>query len=118
MARISFPFGLKKEAEIYCRASKLGLSTDPNAPKIISEMADNLTNSEIMSFSKEEVLDAIAIWTRDVVKKTNDETEDNVAWWIALYCCSVIKAMTTNNTFTYDEIFKYAFINYYTKFNN
>lgn len=36
MASISFPFGLKREAEIYCTASKVGLSTEPNAPSAIN----------------------------------------------------------------------------------
>lgn len=117
MARISFQFGLEKEADIYCRASKVGLSTDSNAPKIISEMADNLTKNEIRTFSKQEMFDAIAHWTRNTVEELNDDSEDNVAWWIALYCSSVIKATMPDCSFDYDEIFKYAFIDYYSQFN-
>ena len=95
MARISFQFGLEKEADIYCRASKVGLST----------------------FSKQEMFDAIAHWTRNTVEELNDDSEDNVAWWIALYCSSVIKATMPDCSFDYDEIFKYAFIDYYSQFN-
>lgn len=117
MARISFPFGLEKEADIYCRASKFGLSTDPNASRVINEIAGNLKNNEIQTFSKQEMFDAVAIWTRTAVENTNDYSEDNVAWWIALYCSSVIKAIAPDCSFDYDEIFKYAFIDYYSQFN-
>ena len=117
MTRISFPFGLEKEADIYCRASKVGLLTDPNASKVIGEMTDNLKNNDFLSFSKQEMFDAVAIWTRNAVEELNDDSEDNVAWWMALYCSSVIKATMPNCSFDYDEIFKYAFKDYYSKFN-
>lgn len=117
MARISFPFGLEKEAEIYCRASKVGLSTDTNAPRVIKEMADNLIANDIKMFPKQEIFNVIAHWTRRAVEDLNDDSEDNVAWWIALYCSSVINAKRPDCSFYYDEIFKYAFKDYYSQYN-
>lgn len=117
MARISFPFGIEKEAEIYCRASKVGLSTDANAPKVIKEMADNLAANGIKEFPKQEIFGAIAHWTRRAVEDLNDDSEDNVAWWIALYCSSVIKATMPDCSFDYDDIYKYAFKDYYSQYN-
>lgn len=117
MTKITFPFGLENEADIYCNASKIGIETDPNASKIINEWSDNLKKGEFLTLLKQEMFDAISCWTRNTVQKMNDESEDNVAWIMALYCSSVIKANMPDCSFDYDEIFKYAFKDYYSQFN-
>ena len=72
MAGISFPFGLKREAEIYCTASKVGLSTEPNAPLAINGWADYFTQADICEASMQEVLDSVATVTRNAVEHLKD----------------------------------------------
>lgn len=117
MASISFPFGLKREAEIYCTSSKVGLSTEPNAPLAINRWADYFTQADICEASMQEVLDSVATVTRNAVEHMKDDSEDNVAWIMALVVSGIIKAKKPDCPLSYDEIFKYGFTDYYEKYN-
>lgn len=117
MASISFPFGLEKEAEIYCTSSKFGLSTEPNATLAISEWAEYFNRAEICRASMQEILDSVATVTRNAVEHMEDDSEDNVAWIMALVVSGIIKAKKPDCPLSYDEIFKYGFTDYYERFN-
>lgn len=109
-----FPFGIEKEAEIYCNSAKFALARQAKEIECqITEMAENLKCHSITDLSYTEILDLVVFWTEDAVRKNGWDIrdEDGVAWMIGLFTKSYIKASGTMRSF--DEIFQQIFIKYF-----
>ena len=110
-----FPFGIEKEAEIYCISTKIALSkqVDEIESEII-EMADNLVAMDAVNLPYSTILQFMVTWTEQAVKSVgwNVFDEDGVSWWIGLFTKSYIRAKN-DNSYSFDEIFKAVFIKYF-----
>ncbi len=110
-----FPFGIEKEAEIYCTSTKVALkSQERNIEPQIAGMANNLIVKGVVNFPYSTILQFMVTWTEQAVRANgwNIQDEDGVSWWIGLYAQSYIRAMN-NNEHSFDEIFKAVFIKYF-----
>ena len=109
-----FPFGIEKEAEIYCNSAKFALERQAKDTEYqITQMADNLKCHGIAHLPYTEILDLMVFWTEDAVRKSgwDSRDEDGVAWMIGLFTKSYIKASGTTRSF--EEIFQQIFIKYF-----
>lgn len=110
-----FPFGIEKEAEIYCTSAKVALkSQEKSIGPQIADMANNLIVNGVVDFPYSTILQFMVTWTEQAVRANgwNIQDEDGVSWWIGLYAQSYIQTMN-NNEHSFDEIFKAVFVKYF-----
>lgn len=110
-----FLFGIEKEAEIYCLATKVALVKQAKEIELeIVEMSNNLVAMGTINLPYSTILQFMVMWTEQAVKTVgwdiNDE--DSVSWWIGLFAKSYIHAKN-DDTHSFDEIFKSVFITYF-----
>ena len=106
----TFPFGLDKEAQIYCSSSKIALQSDPKASYITNGMAAEPQFKQLVSMPFDVQVNMITRWTRESVEQQNDLSENSVAWMIALFSKSYEIA---GGSRSFDDIFTSVFKNYY-----
>lgn len=108
-----FPFGIEKEAEIYCTSTKVALAREAKEiePQIV-EMANNLVAMGTINLPYSTILQFMVTWTEQAVKTVGWDihNEDSVSWWIGLFTESYIRATDAHS---FDEIFKTVFISYF-----
>lgn len=106
-------FGIEKEAEFYCSASKLGLASDPKANEVINHLKDVYIEDGRIDMSIDEISDFIVILCENNVldQISNSDDEQGVAWTIALLSKAYILASSV--PCIYDDLFKRCFIKYY-----
>ena len=110
-----FPFGIEREAEIYCTSAKVALrSQEKSIEPQIADMANNLIVKGVLNFSYSTILQFMVTWTEQAVRANgwNIQDEDGVSWWIGLYAQSYILAMNKNEH-SFEEIFKTVFVKYF-----
>ena len=110
-----FPFGIEREAEIYCTSAKVALrSQEKSIEPQIADMANNLIVKGVLNLSYSTILQLMVTWTEQAVRANgwNIQDEDGVSWWIGLYAQSYIRAMN-NNEHSFEEIFKTVFVKYF-----
>lgn len=114
---MTFPFGIEKEAEIYCKSAKFAMALQASdIESQIADMANNMKINGTIGLPYTTVLNYMVSWTEDAVIKSgwNLIDEDGVSWWIGLFTQSYIRA-TDDYPHSFDEIFTQVFIRY---FNN
>ena len=109
----SFVFGIKKEAELYCASSKIGLSMDPQAIGVINQLKYTFIEDGKVNLSFNEISDFIVLLCKNNVlhQIRNMEDEEGVAWTIALLSKAYISASISS--ISYDELFVACFVKYY-----
>lgn len=110
-----FPFGIDKEAEIYCTSTKIALSQQAQEiePQIAA-MANNLISMGTIQLPHTTLLQLMTTWTEQAVQTNGWDIrdEDGVSWWIGLYTKSYLRALN-DTTYSFDEIFKTIFVKYF-----
>lgn len=110
-----FPFGIEKEAEIYCNSAKYEINKQQfELESQINFMADNFRRLGINEKSYKEIIGYIVFWSETMVKQSGWDIrdEDGAAWWIGLYTKSYLRAVGYCNH-TFEDIFKQSFIQYF-----
>lgn len=110
-----FPFGIVKEAEIYCNSAKFEIARQKQALEWqITSMAEDLKQFGIKEMPYERVIEQIVFWSECMVKQSGWDLrdEDGAAWWIGLYTQSYLRAVNDSNS-SFEDIFKQAFIRYF-----
>lgn len=110
-----FPFGIEKEAQIYCISTKIALSRQSSVIESeITDMANNLIAMGAVSLPYSTIVQCMITWVEQAVETAgwNIRDEDSVSWWIGLFAKSYIQAKN-DNTLVFDDIFKAVFIRYF-----
>lgn len=110
-----FPFGLEREAEIYCTSTKVALKSQGKSIELqIADMANNLITMGAINLPYPTILQFMVTWTEQAIRANgwSIQDEDGASWWIGLYAQSYIQAIN-NNEHSFDEIFKTVFIKYF-----
>lgn len=110
-----FPFGIEKEAEIYCNSAKFSLSNHSNIyDKSVDKYANHFKTSGVIYWDIERFSSEMIIWTKFAVTQQgwNESDEDGVAFYIGLFTKGYCHAI--NKPSLFDSIFKKAFIKYYS----
>ncbi|MBP3482808.1 MAG: hypothetical protein J6K28_05390 [Alistipes sp.] len=110
-----FPFGIEKEAEIYCTSTKVALAKQAKEIESqIAEMASNLAAMGTINLPYSTILQLMVTWTEQAVKTVGWDinNEDGVSWWIGLFAKSYIQAKN-DDTLSFDKIFKTVFTSYF-----
>ena len=109
-----FPFGINKESEIYCIASK--------TPFVLDQMTEwERTSSIGVDFShgwhfNNEDYPRIVEWVESAVIQSGWSLidEDGVTWWIGLFIRAYLRVADGEYKHSkYDNIFKQVFIEYF-----
>ena len=110
-----FPFGIEKEAEIYCNSAKFEIARQKRELEWqIGSMSNDLRRLGVSQMSYERIVDLIVFWSENMVKQSGWDLrdEDGAAWWIGLYTQSYLRAVGYCN-YSFEDIFKQAFIRYF-----
>ena len=110
-----FPFGIKKEAEIYCNSAKFALTRQVKEiePQIAS-IANNMINNGTINLPYEIILEDMVRWVESAVKDSGWDLrdEDGASWWIGILATSYLRAKGGYNH-SFEDIFQKVFIKYF-----
>jgi len=109
-----FQFGLEREAQIYYLSALNALSADPQAPEVTDKFAESMKEMVLQIMPIETIVAQFVKWTRDNIRAegSNDEDENGVAWYLALYVRAYEKACAPARI-SFEDIYKKCFIKYY-----
>lgn len=111
-----FPFGIEKEADIYCNSVKSSFATyNPDEHNdIIEHYSQYFRSHDMVEWSKEYFISELIRWTKSEVRDNGweDDDEDGVAYCMGLFIKGWCRAKDEPTLF--DEIFKKAFIRYFS----
>ena len=105
-------------ADIYCRASKVGLAErDRDFLNMIQQTIELWKKDiQIQKMNYEELVNLIVVNSRDAITKNNWNINDfdGVSWFIGNFT-DIITNVRKEYNFSYDQLFKDAFNKYYRK---
>lgn len=110
-----FPFGIEKEAEIYCNSAKFSLANHADIyNESIDKYANHFKRSGVMFWDIDRFSTEVIGWTKFAVIKQgwSEMDEDGVAFYIGLFTKGYCRAIS--NPTLFDAIFKKSFVKYFS----
>ncbi len=113
-----FPFGIDKEAEIYCTSSKIGLSHQAAfVEEASTAFAKDMLDAGIAHMSFDGVVSYIVDQARMACKMNSwaMTDEEGIAWFIGLFTKGYIKAVGIMAR-PYETVFKACFKKHFSEY--
>ena len=111
---MEFPFGIQKEAEIYCNSAIIAMKQQPSVQHTINAISQEMQSMGLEDIPYEEIVPLICQWTEENVAKSgwqrNDE--DGVSWLLGLTVTAYVRSLR-NRVCPFEKLFKDCFIYYF-----
>jgi len=108
-------WGIENEAEIYCNSTIIALKLQKEyVEDFIQSISENMVLMKLESHTYTEAVDAIIIWTEDMVERNNWGIcdEDGVSWFLGIYVTAYVRSLR-KTICPFEKLFKDCFIRYF-----